>query len=199
MSLAGSLEELKKEALKRVEEEARRIIEDARRRASEIIRRAEEAKRRAVEEEKRRVRDEVEYDARIVEASMAARNMITRAKSEVIEELRGRVIELLNTMSPAARLESLKRLLREAVESGVFQGRIRVYVVERDRELVERALHELGLDDRVVGIATLSDDALGGVVVESEDGAVSIDNSYRTRIGTVLRRLMPWINSELFG
>ncbi|RLG76550.1 MAG: hypothetical protein DRO12_04275 [Thermoprotei archaeon] len=191
---------LKEEALKKVREEAERIVDEARRKAQEIIRRAEEEKKRIIEEELRRIKEEIEYDAHVVEARIESRNTVTKTKGEIVQKLREKVVEVLVGLSKEKRRESIKNLLREIMESEIFGNeKIKIYVVPEDRQLLENVVQELGLRDRVSELGVLDKDMIGGVIVESEDGSVVVDNSYKTRIETVMRRNMPWINRELFG
>ncbi len=195
---ATQVDRLRQAILAKAREEAERIIREAEERARRIVEEAKERKRREIEEARKRLYEEVGYEARIAEARIRASQLISRVKNEVLQELRKRVLERLSKLSEEERRKSIERLLWEALGSGVIGNRFRVYVAKRDSALAEDVVTAAGLRDRVVAIVG-REDMVGGVVIESEDGALRVDNSYGTRLDTVLRRRASEIARELFG
>lgn len=186
-----SLEELRKTVLEKARLEADEIIRDAMEKAKNIIREAEERKKAIVEEERKKALSELGLEARLAEARREARLIIARVKHEIVEEVRGRVKELLEGMSLEKRRESLKRLLYEALEelrsSGFEVDNIIVYVSSRDRELVKDLLREIGINGEVVE----DRDIIGGLRVSTRGGEMSVDNTYNSRLEKALRTILP--------
>lgn len=188
----SSVEVLREAVLRRASEEAERIIANAKEGARKILEEAKEKKKAVEDSEKRRIVSELNYEARIAEARMKARLLVSKAKYELISRAVSRVARLLEDLGPEARALSVRNLLAEAIREAENSlgtlGKLIVYVSERDFELAKEAIKELvsirGLEMelRTAGIS-------GGVIVEDPEGRVRIDNSYESRISVLLSRL----------
>jgi len=198
MTEASAVERLREAVLSKAREEAERIVREAEERARRIVAEAEERKRREVEEARKRLYEEVGYEARIAEARIRASHIVSEVKNTVLEELRKRVMEKLSSLSDEERRRSLRNLLSEALSRGIVQGRIGIVVSKRDCQLVHDVIASMGLRDRIAFIEC-SERISGGIVVESEDRSVRIDNTYETRLDMFLRTNSSRISSELFG
>lgn len=198
MTGQSSVERLREAVLARAREEAERIVREAEERARRIVEEAEERKRREIEEARKRLAEEVGYEARIAEARIRASHIVSEAKNRVLQELRRRVLEELSKLGDEDRRRSLRSLLSEALGRGVIEGRIRVVVSKRDCSLAQELVSSMGMRDRVVAVECV-DSIDGGIVVESEDGSVRIDNSYRTRLEMLLRSRSSEVSKKLFG
>ncbi|MCD6428759.1 MAG: hypothetical protein J7L12_03990, partial [Desulfurococcales archaeon] len=77
--------------------------------------------------------------------------------------------------------------------------RVVVKVIPEDIELIKDVIREEGLEDRVVSISVIGSEFLGGVMVESEDGSIALDNTYATRLDKVMPKLVEKLNKEVFG
>ncbi|MCS7112180.1 MAG: V-type ATP synthase subunit E family protein [Ignisphaera sp.] len=177
--------------MNRAEEEARRITEEA-----------EKIKRSRIEDEKRKILEELNYDARIAEAKLKARLVIHDVKHQIVRELEKNIINFLKNLSVEARLQSLLRLLDEALQN-IFHSYGAIYQVvikvsEHDiyfsNQLKEYARIKYGIE--VINVETAK--IIGGLILESTDGAASIDNSYDSRILTVLKNMLPSLVKEIF-
>ncbi len=189
---------LKHEVLRRAKEEAQKIISNAEARAREIIERARVRKRAEIEEERKRVSEEVGLDAMIVEARRRARMIVAEVKNKVLEELVERIRSELNYVN---RKQSLRNLLVQALDTGLFDrvDKIIIKVVKSDKSIVEELVQELDLKSRIAGIEEIPDEYLGGVIIESADGSVRVDNTYARRLERILKQSMPQISRDLFG
>ena len=128
------------------------------------------------------------------QALVQARQELSQAKAEVINELISRVKKELAGIS--SDQNSLLGLIKEAFDTlGVIKGRL--FASPKDvtavRKLVEK---DKGMTARVVEIKEHS--ASGGVIVEDEEGRVRIDSTYETRLEMLLPRLLPEVGKELF-
>lgn len=191
-------EKIREAVLEKARREAEKIIAEAKKEAERIIEKA----RREWEENRNRVREQILEEARrraeeiIIDARIKARMRLTEAKREVVEEVL-RNIEDIVRKGGFDRRESIYRLLREAIRP--LEGDIRVYVAERDLRIARGVVKELGEDSRVKITEIRTAKIVGGVIAESTDGTVRVDNSYEARLELVRTRLIPRIQRELFG
>lgn len=189
-----SIEELRKAVIERAMIEAEEIVRDAQKRAEGIIREAEAKKRAIVEEERRRILSELGLEAKLADARREARLIIARAKNEIVEELKKRVRERLESMSVDERRESLRKLLGESLEElrkcGFETTGLIIRVSPRDKDLLEEIIEEMGLTATIVE----NEGIVGGLVISTPEGEVYIDNRYETRLEKALRNVL----SELF-
>ncbi|MCD6428893.1 MAG: hypothetical protein J7L12_04705 [Desulfurococcales archaeon] len=196
------LEELRKSILEKAERKASKIIEDAKEKAKKIIEEArEEYYRRLSKERERALRklkeeENRKYISKVMELNLELVNLKNRILNEVVSELRRRLM----TLSGDLRKESLRKLLKEALDTGIFGSRrVVVKVIPEDIELIKDVIREEGLEDRVASISVIGSEFLGGVIVESEDGSIALDNTYATRLDKVMPKLVEKLNKEVFG
>lgn len=193
--MAG-MEKIGEAILDKVKAEAADIVKDAEGKAKQEIAAAKKQQGARLEEEKARLLQQTREEATRIEAQalVKARQELSQAKAEVINELIGRVKKELAGISSDPN--SLLGLIKEAFDTlGVSKGRL--FASPRDvtavRKLVER---DKGLAAKVVEIKEHS--ASGGVIVEDVDGRVRIDSTYETRLEMLLPRLLPEVGKELF-
>ncbi len=197
-----SYETLREKVLEEARREAERILAEAREKAEEILRSAEEEYRRKVEKARRkalqelRERKNAEYVSKVVELSME----FVKLKNSILEKTLSKVREKLRNLPQDARRESLKRLIKEALESGVFGSEVVVKVVPQDVGLAESiVMQDPMLRRAVLRVEALdSDDVVGGAIVESADGKRAVDNTYRARIERGMPKLIERLNEEVF-
>jgi len=88
-------------------------------------------------------------------------------------------------------------LVKEAVNSLDIDKAI-IYVSPKDISIVRKLVaKDKKLADRIIEIREF--DCTGGVIVEDIDGKIRIDNTYNTRLETLLPQILPEINKEIFG
>ena len=191
------IERVREAVLERARKEAEKIIEDAKRKAEEIVSKA----RRDYEIRVRRKKEEIvskiiseesiKYIRKVVELNVR----LTNVKNEVLNNLLEGIKVRLRECSDDVRRKSLRKLLSEVLESGVIPSNIKIVikVTKKDLRIIKDVLKELNIEDRVLRIDTLGDDFLGGVIVESEDGVLAIDNTYKAR----LEKLLPILTKAL--
>ncbi len=195
--------ELRDALIRRAREEAERIVKEAKDRANKII---EEAKRK-FEERIRRERSELlskiieeesrKYTSKIVELNKE----IVNVKNEVLNELKMKILNNLRSLSKEERERSLRGLLREAINSGLFRNyKVIVKVVPDDVEIVKKIIkRDKELRNLVIKIDKLSNEYVGGVILESEDGSIVLDNTYLARLDRLLPSIIRRLNKEVFG
>lgn len=192
-------ERIKEKLLEKAREDAKRIIEDAKREAEKIIKEAEEKWKKKVEETRRKIIEEAKREAEeiLVDARIKARIRITEEKNRVIEQLLGKVEELVDK-DVFNREESLRKLLEEAIKQSRL-NEVVIYVSSRDIKLMQslKPRIESGLKVKIIDIREAN--IKGGVIVESVDGGIRIDNSYDVRLELVKMKLLPEVSKELFS
>ena len=197
MSLDALREEILKKArakaeamIKSAEEEAKKILDEAMR---EYTRRYELVR----EAELRELRDEL--SKKLSEKNLEVNTNLLNLKNELIEALRKEILSKINEMSDEERRKSLKKLINECLNEIRTSRRVRVCVVERDVPLVKDVLRELSVEDRVMEIKTLPPESVGGVLIETEDGSLGLDNTYATRLERLMTFIYRKLNEEVFG
>ena len=182
--------------LDKVKAEAESIIKEAKGRAGEEIEQAKRQQAARLGEEKAKMIQEAKEEATRIEAqaSVKARQELSRAKADVISEIISQAKgELSGTSGDKG---SLIGLIKEATDTlGINKGR--VYVSPKDISTVQKLLeNDRGLASKIVEIREYN--CLGGVIVEDINGKTRIDNTYETRLEMLLPKVLPEIGRELF-
>ena len=190
------MEKIGEAILDKVKAEADSIIKEAKGRAKEEVDQAKKRQLARLEEEKAKVIQEAREEATRIEAqaSVKARQELSRAKADVIDEIISGVKKAFSDTSGDKGL--LVSLVKEGVDTlGIDKGR--VYVSPRDVSAVKKLLDsDKQLASKIVEVKEC--DCVGGVIVENIEGKVRIDNTYNTRLEMLLPQLLPEIGKELF-
>ena len=196
MAEPRGLEGLRDAIIEKAKEEADRILREA----EEEARAEVEGARRAKEEEakalgERMLKDaEVEAARILAQARIRAKSIALEAKNRIIEEIIKAAKGALSGRS-LERAKSLACLLKESVDA-LGGGGLRVLVSKGDVEVAKRLIEEDGeLSRRVEEVVGI--ECSGGVVVEEMNGGVRVDNTYETRLGMLIPRILPIIGKEL--
>ncbi len=196
------LEELRRSILEKAERKASKVVEEAKEKAKKIVEEAKEEYYRRLSKEreqalrKLRERENRKYISRVMELNLQLVNLKNRILNEVITEVKQKLVAL----DKEKRKKSLKKLLREALNAEIFgSGHIVVKVVKKDTDLIKDIIKEEGLEAQVASINVINSEFLGGVVIESEDGSIAIDNTYATRLDKIMPKLVEKLNKEVFG
>ncbi|AFK21932.1 V-type ATP synthase subunit E [Pyrococcus sp. ST04] len=176
------LEEAKKEAEK-IKEEARKKAES---RAEWILRKA----KTQAELEKQRI---------IANARLEVRRKKLAVQEEyitkVIEEAKRRLAE----MPEDEYFETIKTLLKDAI-SELGEKRVRVTSNEKTLSLIASRIEEIKAEIGDVAIELGNPiDTIGGVIVESEDGSIRIDNTFESRMERLENEIRAKVAKVLFG
>lgn len=190
------MEKIGEAILDKVKAEAESIIKEAESKAAKEVAQAKKQQAAKLEEEKgKMLQGAKEEAARIAaQASVKARQELSKAKADVINDIISRVKKELSGVSSDKSL--LIDLIKEATQVlGFDKGR--VYAAPKDVSTVRKLLEkDKGLSSKIVEVK--EHDCLGGVIVEDIDGRTRIDNTYETRLEMLLPRLLPEIGRELF-
>ena len=190
-----SIEELRKAVLEKARKEAEAIISRAEEEARRIVAEAMQKKQALIEDYKARIVSELNPEIRLAEARYRARIIVAEAKGSIIKEISSAVTMMLNGMSKEKRLESLKKLIDEALQEVLNSvGRVEDVVVkisQRDMEFAE--LIKNYVEERYgIRVAKIERaEVIGGVIIECFDGSIAVDNSYDERLKKALRNVLP--------
>lgn|GEM_PF-6752579 len=184
------------------------VLEKVGRQAEAIVRAAEEEAAAELEKARRRREERTEGERRrrlaaaeteaarvVAQAIMQARNALAAAKAAVMDEIIARARARIEALAPQP--EALARLIAEAVDGLGQPGQAVVGVREDQLELAREIIAgEAGLAEAVREVVARP--IGGGVRVESEDGAIVIDNSHAARLEMLVPRVLARFGRELF-
>jgi vacuolar-type H+-ATPase subunit E/Vma4 len=191
-------DKIREAILDKAKGEASKIIKDAEAKAREMISDAEGQKDRKFEEEKKKVITEANREASktLAQASLKARQNILANKDTVINEVIAKVKEELAKEVKDKTL--FERIIKEALDALESEEKMRLLVSSKDVGIVREVVGENGaLKEKIEEVKEA--DYLGGVVVETIDGMVSIDNSFDMRLEMLMPKILPEIGKKLFG
>lgn len=196
-----SIDVLREGILSKAKERANEIVRNAELKAKELLinasREYEEKVREGIERQYKALKSDYEraYSDEVFKLNME----LLALKNEVLNDVRRAVIERLKSVDRGMRKQSLKNLLKESLSYDVFKEfeKLVVYVTRSDVELIKEILVEEGLE-KVVEVKALDDKYLGGLVVESYDGSVLVDNTYLTRVERGLNVILGRLQRTVF-
>jgi len=184
--------------LSKARQEAQILIDEAKSKAGEVVGKAQEQWERRLEAEKKRLLSESRREAAriIAQADLKARQEILKEKDSIIREMIGKVKERLTENT--SETSTLERLITEAVDAFESDQALKIMAsgkdIKRVREIVAASPV---LKDRITGVSEAA--CMGGVICESVDGKVSVDNTYDTRLQMLIPRILPQVGKVLFG
>jgi len=190
------MEKISDAILDKVRVEAQDIIKEAEEKARERVEKAKRQREAKLEEEKGKLIEEAKEEATriLAQSSITARRELLLAKTRIIDEIINRVKKTLSVISGDE--SSPLDLIKEAINT-LDTDKARIYVSPKDVSSVRKSLKgDKQLADRITEIREF--DGTGGVIVESNDGKIRIDNTYDTRLEMLLPKLLPEIGKELF-
>ena len=190
MSLDTVVEDIRDEANARAEEiraegeeRAEEIVAEAERDADSILEEAEREAERRIEQER---------EQKLSSAKLEAKQQRLEARREILEEVREAVEAEIENIDGAER-EELTRTLLDAAAEEFDAGTVRVHGRPDDEELLESILEDY--DGFELGEPV---DCLGGVVVESDESRVRVDNTFDSVLEDVWEDNLREISERLF-
>ena len=190
------MENISEAVISKVKVEALDIIKEAEAKAREEREKATKQREVKLHKEKQKLLGEARQEAaRIVaQASIKARQELSRAKNAVINKMTDRVRQELSQISSNEKYSMT--LIQEAVEA-IGADKARIYVLPKSVDTTRKLLESnKELANRITEVKEAN--FTGGIIAESIDGTLRIDNSYESRLEMLLPILLPEINNELF-
>jgi V/A-type H+-transporting ATPase subunit E len=192
------IDKIREAILNRAKEDADRIIEEARIKAKGLIEEAKKRRELELETTKKKMVSAAHREALkiLAQASMTGRQEILRGKEDVVHEILERVKHELRHRS--SDKESLTHLIEETIGAFQMKTKVKLLVTSKDLGIVQGILREdVPLRETVIEVREVN--GLGGVSAEDEEGIVRIDNTFDTRLETLMTKILPKIGEELFG
>ncbi|MCL9815789.1 V-type ATP synthase subunit E [Natronocalculus amylovorans] len=192
MSLETVVTDIKTEA----EARAAEIREDGEDRASEIIQNAEADAEELLEERSAAIERQIEQEREqtLSSAKLEAKQARLEARRNVLEEVREQVETQLADLDEDTREELTRELLDAAAVEFEDAEHVSVYCRESDKALLESILDDYdGFE--VAGTR----DCLGGVVVESDESRVRVNNTFDSVLEDVWDDNLKQLSDRLFN
>lgn len=189
---------LREAILEKARAEANGILADAGTKAGEMIGKAGDQFKEKTEAERKKLLSEARRESakRLAQASLEGRQAVLREKDRIIGEILENVRKELRKTS--LEKGALHGLVRETLDAFQTDVPIRLYATPRDLPALEEILKEDGvLGKRVLEVRER--EGLGGILAETENGMVSIDNTFEIRLSMLLPGMMPEMAKRLFG
>ncbi len=192
-----TMEKISKAILDKVQAESDEIIRDAEEKARERVENARQQQALRFEEEKARLLKEAGNEASRIQgqASISVRLELLKVKNEIID---GIISKIKTNLAQQAENTALTvNLIKEGMQV-IGTGEVVVHVAANDIEKVREAVkRDKELSSKISDIKERK--CIGGAMVEDIETGLRIDNTFDTRLETLLPRLMPEISKELFG
>ena len=140
------MEKIRRAILEKVKADAQQIIKEAEEKAWQEIEKAEKQKETKFQEEKRKTIEETEKQAAriLAQASIRARQDVSRAKAEIINGIVNRVKTTLPTISSDEG--SVLNLIEEAV-GGLGADKVTIYVSRKNISAVRKLVKGDSIDN----------------------------------------------------
>jgi len=190
------MEKISEAVVSKVRIEAQDIIREAEEKAQEEREQAQKQRETRLQEEKNIMLEKSQEEAAriIAQASIEARQKLSRTKSDIVTKIIDRVKQELSQSS--SNESHFLNLITEAVDA-VGRDKCRIYVSTKDVSTTQKLLDgDKKIAAKVVEVK--EDNFTGGVIAETLDGKLRIDNTYETRLEMLLPQLLPEISKELF-
>jgi len=191
MSLDNVVSDIRDEANARAEE----IRQEGERRAEEIVETAETDAEELLEARKDEVERQIdqEREQAVSSAKLEAKQERLEARRDVLEDVRAQVESELRTLPDDKREELTRALLEEAASE--FEGDESVAVYGRTDD--EALLEDLVADHDGFEYGG-EHDCLGGVVVDSTDSRVRVNNTFDSVLDDVWEDSLKDVSGILF-
>ncbi|MDK2869935.1 MAG: V/A-type H+/Na+-transporting ATPase subunit [Pyrococcus sp.] len=183
------------------EQKIKYILEEARKEAEKI---KEEARKRGESRaewilRKAKTQAELEKQRIIATARLEVRRKKLSVQEEYISRVLKEVTSKLSNLSEEEYLETVLALLKEAIKE-LEVKEIRVYSNEKTLALISSRIEEIRRELGDVSIEIGSPiQTIGGVVVETKDGNMRVDNTFEARMARFESELRSKIAEILFG
>ena len=191
MSLETVVEDIRDEARARAEE----IRTDGESHAEEITEAAERDAERIREEAEREVERQIDQESeqKLSSAKLEAKQERLEARREVLEDVRDGVEARIADIGGDEREQLTRTLLEAAAEEFEDEATVRVHGRDDDEALLESVVDDFERFE--VGDPV---DCLGGVVVESDESRVRVNNTFDSVLEEVWEENLREISTRLF-
>ncbi|MCE5296501.1 MAG: hypothetical protein LLG16_05285 [Euryarchaeota archaeon] len=177
------------EILDSANKEADKLVQEAEKEKASILQQAEES----IATKKKAQQKELELalvrlkQQEISSAELEAKRIVLNAKKDALDEAFRETLKELNSMPPSERAKVYGKIISKA--AGVIKNP-KVFCPKGDASLIGAA----------VGVrAVVEKDMEPGLILESEDGTISLDYRFRTVLEGVWEKELKNVSNILFG
>ncbi|MFC4553383.1 MULTISPECIES: V-type ATP synthase subunit E [Halorussus] len=191
MSLDTVVEDIRNEARERAEE----IRAEGEERAEQIVADAEADAEETLAEQERRTEQSIaqECEQRLSSAKLEAKQKRLEARRDVLQDVRSQVEDRIVNLEGDRRKELTQELLDAASEEFEDSDTVRVYGRPEDDELLTDVVTDYD------GYEYAGEyDCLGGVVVESDQSRLRVNNTFDSVLEAVWEDNLQDISNRLF-
>ena len=191
-------DKIREAILKKAKGEADKIVADAEIKAREMIEKAKDQWKNQFEEEKKKIISEAHREASriMAQTSLKTRQGILQEKDNVINVITENVKKELSKEVMDSKL--FLPLIKETIDAFETDNQVLIYVAPKDIKVVHEIIKEDSeLKEKIFEVKEL--DCLGGIIAESTDGMVSIDNTFDMRLEMLMPKILPDLGKKLFG
>lgn len=191
MSLDTVVEDIRNEARERAKE----IEAEGEERAEEIVSEAESDAEEILAEQERQTEQTIaqEREQKLSSAKLEAKQKRLEARRDVLQEVRATVEDRIANLEGDDREALTRELLDDAAEEFDDGDTVHVYGAESDDELLTDIVTDYD------GYEYAGEyDCLGGVVVESEQSRLRVNNTFDSVLETVWEDNLQDISNRLF-
>lgn len=192
-----TMEKISEAILGKIKKESDDIIKEAEEKARERVEKAREQHNARFQEEKTKKLGEAVSEASRIQAqtSISIRMELLKVKNEIINEIISRVTKKLADSPQGAQIAV--DLINEGIRA-LNAKKVIVYVSAKDIDNIKTIVKKnKELSSRIVDIKETG--CVGGAIVEDPESKLSINNTFDTRLETLVPRILPEISRELFG
>jgi V/A-type H+-transporting ATPase subunit E len=191
-------DKIREAILKKAKGEADKIVADAEIKARETIEKAKDQWKNKFEEEKKKIISEAHREASriMAQTSLKTRQGILQEKDNVINVITENVKKELSEEVMDSKM--FLPLIKETIDAFETDKQVIIYVAPKDIKVVHEIIKEDSeLKEKIFEVKEL--DCLGGIIAESTDGMVSIDNTFDMRLEMLMPKILPDLGKKLFG
>ncbi len=191
-------DKIREAILKKAKGEADGIVADAEIKAREMIEKAKDQWKNKFEEEKKKIISEAHREASriMAQTSLKTRQGILQEKDNVINVIIENVKKELSKEVMDSKM--FLPLVKETIDAFETDKQVTIYVAPKDIKVVNEIIKEDSeLKEKIFEVKAL--DCLGGIIAESTDGMVSIDNTFDMRLEMLMPKILPDLGKKLFG
>ncbi len=175
--------EEREKIISRSEKTAKRLIKEAKTRAKEVSQSILQEEDPELEATRTRI---------LGESELRKKRSLSKVKNQVVEEVFEKAWQNLSKIRERPDYHSILEKLGGEILKGED---VIVYVNERDVTLIQKILTSRGLNAEVKS----GQNCVGGLVVETRNGSVSIHNTIESRLEKIRELLIQEVNQILFG
>ncbi len=180
-----TLEEVKKELLRKAKEDAQKIIKEAQEERKKIFEKIDEKiakKKELIDQEIKNIKEVLEKKE-ISSTELNAQKALLEEKKKIIDDVFTKVREKLINQNKDERKRIIEKLINKANEEIKVE---KVYCNEKDKNFLPSNKY-------------IKSDIIGGIIAENKDESIRVDYNYDVMLNNVKEEKLAEISKILFS